>query len=120
MNTIFLCPECNQESAHVLDVLSKETTFLCPHCDVLFRIVPHRILDLGFSEEALQKDKMYKTSGFSSAHGSIVPATKIAEKIMTEMHEVAEMISHHAPKNQIEIKLFDCVTEIEDIRSSLN
>ena len=120
MDTIFLCPECNQESRHVLDVLSKETTFLCPNCDVLFRIVPHRILDLGFSEQAHGKDKLDKTSGLPCARGSIVPATRIAEKIVTEMHEVADMISHHASKSQIEIKLFDCLLEIEDIRSSLN
>ena len=120
MDTVFLCPECNQESRHVLNVLSKETTFLCPSCDVLFRIVLHRILDLGFREEAHEKDKMDKTSVLSSPRGSIVPATMIAEKIMTEMHEVVDMISHHAPKNQIEIKLFDCLTEIEDMRSSLH
>lgn len=120
MDTIFLCPECNQESRHVLSVLSKETTFLCPTCDVLFRIVPHRILDLGFREEAHGKDKMDETSVLSSPCESIVPASKIAKKIVSEMNEVADMISHHAPKGQIEIKLFDCLTEIEDIRSSLH
>jgi predicted RNA-binding Zn-ribbon protein involved in translation (DUF1610 family) len=105
VDTIFLCPECNQESRHALDVLSKDTTFLCPDCDVLFRIVPHRILNLGFREEPYGKQEMDNTSALSSARESIVPAAKLAEKIMTEMNEVADMISHHAPKGQIEIKL---------------
>jgi hypothetical protein len=87
---------------------------------VLFRIVPHRILDLGFREEAHGNYKIDKTSVLSSSRVSIFPAAKIAEKIMNEMQEIADMISHDAPKSRIEIKLFDCLTEIEDIRSCLN
>lgn len=117
---IFVCPECSQQSRHVLSVLEKETTLLCSNCRVLFRIIPQRMLEFNFLEETHEQHTVVNSPAASAGDATILPAFNIAEKIETEMHEVVDMISHHAPKNQIAMKLFDCVTEIEDIRSALN